>query len=341
MTRILSVGLVVAIATAFRIETAHMQHAPGDQRVASAGQSTPAVNNTRTTKEQLERWMIELSNWGRWGNDDRLGTLNLIIPTKRKQAAALVKAGTIVSLAHPLITEKAIDVPSPYVLNVTSRPASAIATDRQDISPHGRAFSHIDALCHVGTLDGKLYNGLAFTDVVTSQGGCSTLGIGDVTIVTRGVLLDIPRLKGLPYLEPGTHVYRKDIEAWEKRAGVKVSSGDAMLLRTGRWTRRARIGPFLNQVGYDPSFVPFLKERDVAVLGGDADQDGSATVPGFPNAIHRIALGALGMHVLDNLDLEALAETAAKLKRWEFLLVVAPTTVKGGTGSPVNPIAVF
>jgi kynurenine formamidase len=285
--------------------------------------------------------MTELSNWGRWGSSDERGTLNLITPEKRKRAAALVKTGTVVRLGHDLLTEKGADSPVPYELDVRPLIASSIAVERQDISPHGRAFSHIDALCHVGTLDGRVYNGFPFKEVVTKEGGCTRLGISDVNIVTRGVLLDIPRLKQLPYLEPGTHVYREDIEAWERRAGIKVSSGDALLLRTGRWARRAKTGGFLDQAGYDPSFVPFLKERGVAVLGGDADQDGGSTVPGFPNAIHRIALAALGMHILDNLDLEALAESAAKLQRWEFLLIVTPAPVKGGSGSPINPVAIF
>ena len=307
----------------------------------SGQQTAPPTNNTRTSKEELERWMTELSNWGRWGKDDQRGTLNLITPAKQKQAASLAKTGQVVPLGHPLVTEKGLDAPTPYALDVRSVPSSTIATDRQVISPHGRVFSHIDALCHVGTLDGRLYNGIPFQEAVTADGGCVKLGIGEVTIVTRAILIDIPRLKGLPYLEPGTHVYREDIEAWERRARVKISPGDALLLRTGRWARRAQTGPFLNQAAFDPSFVPLLKQRDVALLGGDADQDGGSVVPGFPNPVHRIAIAALGMHILDNLDLEAVADTAARLNRWEFMLVVAPTPIRGGTGSPVNPLAIF
>src|SRR5438093_4647101 len=95
--------------------------------------------------------------------------------------------------------------------------------------------------------------------------GCK-LGINNLKdgIVTRGVLIDIPRLRNLPYLEAGTHVYREDIEAWEKQAGVKVAPGDALLLRTGRWAKRAQPGAG----GYDASFLPFLKDRDVAIMGG-------------------------------------------------------------------------
>jgi kynurenine formamidase len=299
------------------------------------------VNNTRAAKEQLERWMTTLSNWGRWGKEDELGTLNLITPAKRKEAARLARAGTSVSLAHDFLTQKDVDSPSPYRLELVVNNRNVIAMERQDISPHGRAFSHLDALCHVGGLDGKLYNGFVFDEVVIRDGGCSHLGISPFTIVTRAVLVDIPRLKKLPYLDPGTLVLREDIEAWEKQSGAKLSAGDVLLLRTGRWARRAQVGAFNDQAGFDPSFVPLLKERDIAVLGGDTDQDGAGRVPGFPNAIHRIALAALGMPIMDNLDLEKLSETAAALKRWEFMLVVSPLSIKGGSGSPVNPTAIF
>jgi kynurenine formamidase len=159
-------------------------------------------------------------------------------------------------------------------------------------------------------------------------------------IVTRGILLDIPRLKGVPYLEAGTHVYREDVEAWEKKAGIKVAAGDAIFLRTGRWARREKVGPFANLSGYDGSFAPFLKQRDVALIGSDGIQD-VGTVPGFALPIHQIALVALGVDIFDNLDLEALSETAARLNRWEFLLFASPIPFNNGTGSLINPIAVF
>jgi kynurenine formamidase len=158
--------------------------------------------------------------------------------------------------------------------------------------------------------------------------------------VTRGILLDIPRLKGVPYLEPGTKVYIEDVEAWEKKAGIKVSPGDAVFLRTGRWTRRAKMGPFANFAGFDASFAPFLKQRDIALIGSDAVLE-AGNVPGFPLGVHAVALVAFGVNIFDNADLEALAETAARLNRWEFLLMAAPVRVTNGTGSPINPIAVF
>lgn len=313
----------------------------GQAPAAGRGTQKPEVNDTRTTKDQFDRWMTELSNWSRWGKTDELGAVNLITATKRQQAAALVKAGTVASLAHDLLTEKAVDAQNPYVLTPRISEASQYAFDRETIDFHGYTFSHMDALCHVGH-NGKLYNGFVFQEVATSDRGCLKLGITGVKdqVVTRGVLIDIPRLKGLPYLEPGTHVYREDIEAWEKKAGVRISSGDAILLRTGRWARRARVAPFMNAAGFDASVAPLLKERDVALIGSDGVQD-VGTLPGIALPIHKFAIVALGANLFDNLDLEAVADAAAKLNRWEFLFMAAPTPVKNGSGSPINPLAVF
>ena len=165
-------------------------------------------------------------------------------------------------------------------------------------------------------------------------------------IFTRGVLIDIPRLKGVPYLEPGTPIYVEDLEAWEKQAGVKVSSGDALFVRTGVWARRKALGPWLRgraeggrSAGLDPSVIPWLKQRDVAILGSDHPQYVSPA--SLRGAVHDFALVHLGVHLLDNCDLEALGAAAAARRRWDFLLTVAPLAIPGGTGSPANPIATF
>jgi len=303
----------------------------------------PSVN--RVTEAQLDKWMQELSNWGRWGKDDVLGALNTITPEKRRQAAALVRTGETVSLSHDLViggvkTEYVL----PFFLQMRIVPERQVVRDRQDIDPHGNGGgSHIDALCHMA-YKGKFYNGVPF-ESVTAEKGCN-LGIHNVKdgVVTRGVLIDIPRLRNLPSLEAGTHVYREDIEAWERQAGVKVGPGDALLLRVGRPATGTRGGR-----GYDASFLPFLKDRDVGIMGGDAGDVG--VVPGCTNTgpvptmcwqpIHKFVLVARGMHLFDGLDMEAVAATAARLKRWEFMFVAAPIRVPGGSGAPVNPIAVF
>jgi kynurenine formamidase len=325
---------------------AHAMQDPGAARGAAqppqGGRGRgPQVNDSRTSKEELERWMTDLSNWGRWGKDDQLGAANLITPAKRKQALALAKTGETVSLSHNPLTEKAADANEPFSHTLSIIERAGIAVEQQEVSFHGSTFTHLDAFCHVSH-DGKLFNGLAFQDVVSKDGGCNKLSITVFKngIVTRGILLDIPRLKGVPYLEAGTHVYREDVEAWEKKAGIKVAAGDAIFLRTGRWARREKVGPFANLSGYDGSFAPFLKQRDVALIGSDGIQD-VGTVPGFALPIHQIALVALGVDIFDNLDLEALSETAARLNRWEFLLFASPIPFNNGTGSLINPIAVF
>jgi kynurenine formamidase len=275
--------------------------------------------------------MTTLSNWGRWGKDDQLGALNLITAAKRQQAAALVRTGTVVSLSRDLprdnpgaaspLTSPGLFAPQFIVLD------NGLVREYQEIAHHGSRLSHMDALCHV-SYDGNLYNGFNAKEVVTPDGGCDKLGIGIVKngVMTRGVLLDMP----------GKRVRREDVEAWEKRTGVKISAGDALLLRS----RREGVQPSFGSAGYDPSMLPFLKERDIALLGHDAVQEGG-TVPGVLVPVHGFALVALGVHLLDNLDLETLAETAALLERWEFMLTVAPPRAQNGTGFAVNPIAVF
>ena len=301
------------------------------------------TNTTRTSKDELERWMTELSNWGRWGEDDRLGTVNLITPEKRTQAADLVESGIVVSLA-PEMGPRNIgrNGPGPEFIG----PPADSSTIAINFAEQGRTSwvheqnygltsthrgAHFDAICHVA-FDGKTYNGHLLTEIASADGGCSTMGIGGVKdkIVTRGILVDIARMKGLDRLEPGTHIYKEDIEAFEEWANVKFEPGDAFLYRLGG-SRGS---------GLDPSFIPLLKERDIALFGGDTSHE-SFGVPGFPVAMHTAIMVPLGMNMFDNLDLETLAETAARLKRWQFMFVAAPAPLTHGTGSQINPLAIF
>jgi kynurenine formamidase len=305
-----------------------------------AGQSKAAIHTV--TEAQYERWKTELSNWGRWGKDDQIGALNLITPAKRKQAAGLVKEGISVSLAADADTVKAVDNPNPYEVTM-----QGIGADRIAVNYHGITHTHLDSLAHINAA-GVFYNGYTpDPDAVVKQGHPKN-SIHNVKsgIFTRGVLIDIPRLKGLPYLEPGTPIYVEDLEAWEKQAGVKVSAGDALFVRTGVWARRKAEGPWLRgraeggrSAGLDPSVIPWLKQRDVALLGSDHPQYVSPSP--LRGAVHDFALLYLGVHLFDNCDLEALSEAAAARRRWEFLLTAAPLPIRGGTGSPLNPIATF
>jgi kynurenine formamidase len=305
-------------------------------------QGIQTVTAHAVSPADYERWKKELSNWGRWGKDDQIGALNLINPAKRKQAAALVKEGFSVSMAGDADTVKAVDNPNPYELKMLS-----IGMDQIAVNYHGIAHTHLDSLAHIND-NGVFFNGYRpDPDQVLKQGHAKN-SIHNVKngIFTRGVLIDIPRLKGVPYLEPGTPIYVEDLEAWEKKAGVKVSAGDALFVRTGVWARRKALGPWLRgraeggrSAGLDPSVIPWLKQRDIAILGSDHPQYVSPS--NLRGAVHDFALLYLGVHLFDNCDLEALADPAAARNRWEFLLTAAPLAIIGGTGSPVNPIATF
>jgi kynurenine formamidase len=301
-----------------------------------------AATSHVVTEAEYERWKKDLSNWGRWGKDDEIGTLNLITPAKRKQAAALVKEGFSVSLAADTDTVKAVDNPNPYEVKMLG-----IGMDQIAVAYHGITHTHLDSLAHIND-NGVFYNGYKPDADTVLKERHSKNSIHNVKngIFTRGVLIDIPRLKGVPYLEPGTPIYVEDLEAWEKKAGVKVGAGDALFVRTGVWARRKAMGPWLRgraeggrSAGLDPSVIPWLRQRDIAIMGSDHPQYVSPSY--LRGAAHDFALLYLGIHLFDNCDLEALADAAAARKRWEFLLTAAPLAIPGGTGSPANPIATF
>ena len=324
---------IVAIVTAAAVGGAQ------PFRAASAAADPPKVTN-----EQITKWMTELSNWGRWGKDDQRGTLNLITAEKRKQALKLARDGVSVSLAHVLDKEQFPDNPRPLGQQMTLDNAGH-AMDLYTIWYHGSTITHIDALCHY-SFEGKIYNGFDRSRIAQGP-GCVHNGVERQQdgIMTRGVIVDLPRLRNVPFLEPGTAVYPSDLEAWEKFAGIKIGSGDAVFLRTGRWVQRARKGPWnvaRDAAGWHASVIPWLKQRDVALLGNDAVNDVQPSgIEGNARPIHQLAIVALGLPLVDVMDLEAAAETAARLKRWEFLLTAAPVPVPGGTGFPLNPIATF
>jgi kynurenine formamidase len=333
--------LMQGIPTVSAQQTPAAPQAPPNAPAAPVLSPGPAAARTPKNAEEFDAYFKKVSNWGRWGKDDELGAANLITDAKRKQAASLVKVGQAVGLAHSPLTEKAPDNGSPFEHTMNR----GFSTDTYRVSYHGYAHSHMDTLCHILYKD-QTYNGFARADVNTEK-GCTKLGIQNFRngYVTRAILVDIPRLKGLPYLEPGTPVFVEDLEAWEKKAGIKVSSGDALLLRTGRWARRAKLGPWnvgQNSAGFHASVAAWLKERGVALIGSDDALDVvPSLVEGVTLPVHTLAIAALGLNILDNQDLEPVGDLAAKLNRWEFMLTVAPVPVSGGTGFPVNAIATF
>jgi kynurenine formamidase len=298
----------------------------------------------RLSGDEVLAYHKTLSNWGRFGARDQLGALNLIDAKKRAGAAALVRSGRSVSCARPLPTLPGPENPSPVVHAMIGTASEGWGGDYFAIAPHGFATSHIDALCHIFH-EGKLYNGYPI-ERVTAHGALD-LGIHELAggIVSRGVLLDVPRARGVDWLEPGEAIFPEDLERAEQRDGVRVESGDVLLVRTGRWALHKAKGawnPRERLAGLYASCLPWLHERGVAALGCDGVSDVvPSQVEGVPMPIHTVAIVAIGLHLLDNLDLEALAQACAEESRHEFLLTIAPLVLFRGTASPVNPIALF
>ena len=307
----------------------------------AAGQAT-----ARVSAAEFNRWMEEISNWGRWGEDDELGTLNLITEERRRAAARLVRDGVSVSLARELNTQRDTVNANPFehTLAVSEFGGHEVAGDVYSVQYHGFAHSHIDGLPHFAH-QGQMYNGFPVSGL--RESGAEKLGIHNAQngIVTRGVLIDMAWHKGVDFLEPGTAITIQDLEAWERETGVRVGSGDVLLIRTGRWEAVRQLGQwnFLEKAaGSHASVAKWLKERDVAVIGCDGVSDVMpSNVEGLANPLHELVIVGLGMPILDNLDLDALAREARQRGRWEFLFVGAPLRVRGGTGSPLNPIAIF
>lgn len=307
---------------------------------------SPASQNM-LTKTDIDRMMKELSNWGRWGKDDQLGAMNLITPAKRKQAAALVREGVSISLARDTNTQTAEDNPQPYEHSMTLAGVGnrgQFSLDKIGVSFHGYQHTHLDALCHM-FWQGKMYNGFSQEEV--TKEGASKLSIANLKqgVFTRGILIDLPKLKGVAYLEPGTPIYPEDLDAWEKKTKIKITPGDVIFVRTGRWARRAAVGPWdvsKNSAGLYASCAKWIRQRDVAIIGSDVASDLLPSgIEGVSHPIHQLVLVAMGVYIFDNCDLEALSDACDKRNRWDFLLTASPISVAGGTGSPLNPIATF
>ena len=296
--------------------------------------------------EEFDALFQEYNNWGRWGTDDerlvRRGiTVSLSHNPNLPEAAALVRRGITVSLSHNPMPDEAVDNPD-AAFNHTM--GESLRSDTYEFRYHGYGVSHIDSLCHF------LWNDRLYNDTLPSEStpdGCGKLGIENLKtgIVTRGILLDIARLNDVPYLEPETPIYIEDIEAWEQEAGVTVSPGDVIFVRTGRWARRAELGPWQisnSSAGLHASVLPWIKERGVAFVGSDAATDVMPSmVEGVRQPVHTMLIAGFGTNIFDNMDLEALADRAAQENRWEFMITAGPIPVEGGTGSPLNPIAIF
>ena len=292
-----------------------------------------------------------LRNATPWGPADRRGGLNYITPEQVLAAAAEVRLGRTVSLAAPIESRVAPDNPHPAVHDMTS-PAGdqadpdglSFATDRLAMNIHGNADSHIDALCHV-IYQARLYNDVP-ADTVGATGAAElSIQVARNGIVGRGVLLDIPRLRGTPWLEPGDHVTAADLIGAADAQQVRLGQGDLLLVRVGHRQRQAELGPWDSaraRAGLHPEALELVAERRVAVLGSDSNNDTCpSAAEGVEFPVHVLAVNAMGLHLLDWLQLDDLAGLCEEAGRWSFCCVVAPLRLVRGTGSPVNPIAIL
>jgi kynurenine formamidase len=317
------------------------------------------MNHNKTTPafvsaEEFDRLFQRVCNWGRWGPDDDRGTLNYLTPEHVRAAAALVRSGRTVSLSLPINTVAGPDNPHPSIHYMVrahdihqERGEPQFAGDFLGSELHGDCRTHIDALCHVA-YKGKLYNGKS-PHTVTSRGAT----IMDITayahgIVGRGVLLDIARLRGVKWLEPGEAVTCAELEAAERAEGVRLGEGDIFLFRTGHHRRRLELGAWDNgydgegQAGLDVTTMLMLHERKVAAFLPDEDGETvPSNVEGVPYPIHALQIAAMGMACADSLQLEELVKVCEGENRFEFMVAASPLRLPRGTGSLFNPIAIF
>ena len=312
---------------------------------------------TLPTQDDVLGYFDTLSNWGRWGDDDQLGTLNHITDDVRLAAARAVRHGRSVScaweIAVPAEMERstnvcpcAVEMPGaehmPQLFQNDRR--WGFSNERLGIMFHGNTITHLDSPCHL-LWDGKMYNGRPHSLIDAETGSAwAAVTAAAKGIVTRGVVLDIAAIRDVPWLEPGEGVFPEDLEAAEHRQGVRVQSGDALLIRTGYGRARHESGPSggITQAGWHAACLPWLQEREVALIGADTPQDVQPSrYDDVLMPVHAVSLVAMGLWMLDNCDLEECVATAAELGQWDFQLAVAPVRFAGTSGSPVNPIATF
>ncbi len=309
------------------------------------------------TEEEVLSYFKSLSNWGRWGDDDQLGAPNLITAEKTKRAIATVQEGTTVTMSRTVNFEASLDAPNPPVHfmvesgegwasgdKVTTR-ATAAASDYFGMIFHGFTITHVDSLAHF-FWEGKTYNGNPAHMVATNQGAtvCSVEEAKN-GIVTRGVLVDVPMIRGTDWLERGEGVMPDDILQAEERCGFKVEEGDLLLIRTGQLHRRNVEGPVDRSAGStacQAACLPLFHERGIAMMGSDTGNDVSPPqYTKVQSPIHQVGITAMGLWILDNANLEDVSQACRERNRWEFMVSIGPLRLHNTTGSPVNPIAIF
>jgi kynurenine formamidase len=304
---------------------------------------------------EFEEIFEAVKNWGRWGPDDELGTLNYVTPEKVREAAALVHSGRRVSMAIPINKSVAADNPQPASLFVVQghdvpvdESKVRFGLDWLGMAAHGDCHTHVDALCHI-SYDGLTYNGRIASEVLLSNGATSQdLAAYHEGIVGRGVLADIAAFRKVQWLEPGEAVTRAEIEGCLESQGVEIGEGDFLVLRTGHHRRRLELGAWDNtpsgegKAGLHVDVIPWMHERRIAGFLPDGDGETvPSVVEGITYPIHPLQVVAMGMLVSDSLQFEDLVKVCEQENRFDFMVVGLPLRLPGATGCPWNPIAIF
>jgi len=308
------------------------------------------------TKAEMQSLFRSVSNWGRWGDNDERGTLNYLTTECAVAAAKLISTGESISCARNFPVDPGPENPTPALHHMViggddpcahGIPGMEVSLDFIGIAYHGLASSHIDALCHV-FVDGKMYNGIDATEVRSTGARRNSIMCAKDGIVGRGVLLDIPRLRGTEFVDPTKPVTADELSAAEKSQDMRVGEGDIVLISVGRDAHRAQHPPKPGEAttlaGLHPDCIPWLHARKVSVLGSDAVHDpvpSPAPIENWPIPVHMCGLAAMGMHLLDNLYFVDLEAACVRAKRWKFFFTLSPLRIARGTGSPINPIAIL
>ncbi|MBW2425234.1 MAG: cyclase family protein [Deltaproteobacteria bacterium] len=307
------------------------------------------------SEAELDALFERLSNWGRWGDDDERGMLNNLQPEHAARAAAEVRDGLGISLAHDLDLVPTPETPVPAQHHMLAAgdareesgiPGYEASRDFVGCHVHGLGVTHIDALCHM-FVDGRMYNGLPASEVRSDGARRNSILSFAEGIVGRGVLLDVAGARGVDFIAGSEAISRAELEQTARRQGVELDTGDILLVATGRDARRAEAGgkldPTDGMVGLHVECLPWLYEREIALLGCDGISDPmpGLGIPDWPFPIHQIGITSMGLHLIDNLALGSLARACAERGRWSFLFSLGAIRVPGATGCPVNPIALL
>ena len=302
--------------------------APGGAAVAQADPRLP-------TQAEVDEWYTTRRNWGRWGDDDQKGAINLITAEKRVAAAGLVRNGHTVSVSR-------VFEPAQHFIRKSDRDGSdaGAVVDYYGFIYHGGVVTHIDALCHMWDDDGMWGGRDASVEIDTHGAHWGDITAWSDGIITKGVLLDVTRHREVPHVQAGQPVHGWELEEIAEAQGVSVEPGDALLVHSGweAYTAAGRPGGPARP-GLHISCAKFIRDHDVALLGWDL-MDASPSGYDVPFAVHGVLFN-YGVALLDNAGLGPLAAACADQGRYEFMFMALPLKVAEGTGSPVNPIAMF